>query len=64
MAKRPAESPAENEHLMERSSIEETLKKALKRVQANRGSAGVDRMTLQQLPEFLREQWPVTENNC
>ena len=60
MAKRPAESPAENEQLMEEVVERENLKKALKRVQANRGSAGVDRMTVQQLPEFLREQWPLT----
>ena len=59
MAKRPAESPAENEQLMEEVVERENLKKALKRVQAKRGSAGVDRMTVQQLPEFLREQWPV-----
>ena len=44
---------------MEEVVERENLKKALKRVQAKRGSAGVDRMTVQQLPEFLREQWPV-----
>ena len=59
MAKRPAESPVENEQLMEEVVERENLKKALKRVQANRGSAGVDRMTVQQLAGFLREQWPV-----
>jgi RNA-directed DNA polymerase len=33
-------------------------KRALARVKANKGSAGVDGMTVQQLPEFLRQHWP------
>jgi hypothetical protein len=30
----------------------------LKRVKANKGSAGVDGMTVQQLPEYLKQHWP------
>ncbi|RPJ83947.1 MAG: group II intron reverse transcriptase/maturase, partial [Acidobacteria bacterium] len=33
-------------------------KQALKRVKANKGSAGVDGMTVQQLPEYLKQHWP------
>jgi RNA-directed DNA polymerase len=36
----------------------ENLKSALKRVVSNRGSAGVDGMTVEQLTPFLREHWP------
>ncbi|MEE8386415.1 MAG: group II intron reverse transcriptase/maturase, partial [Dehalococcoidia bacterium] len=32
--------------------------KALKRVQANKGSAGVDGMTVKQLPAYLAKHWP------
>ena len=31
---------------------------ALKRVQKNKGCAGVDGMTVEQLPEFLKAKWP------
>jgi RNA-directed DNA polymerase len=31
---------------------------ALKQVKANRGSAGVDGMTVDQLPRYLRQHWP------
>ena len=31
---------------------------ALKRVKANQGSAGIDGMTVEQLPDYLTQQWP------
>jgi RNA-directed DNA polymerase len=34
------------------------LRRALKRVQANKGSPGVDGMTVQELPDHLRQEWP------
>ena len=40
------------EQLMEEVCGRENCKQALKRVKANKGSAGVDGMTVQQLPEF------------
>jgi len=57
-AKRGTESPAIGEQLMEEVCERENCKQALKRVKANKGSPGVDRMTVQQLPEYLKEYWP------
>jgi RNA-directed DNA polymerase len=34
------------------------LRRALKRVQGNKGSPGVDGMTVQELPGYLRQEWP------
>src|ERR1700733_8279262 len=56
--KRGTESPAIAEQLMEEVCGRENCKQALKRVKANKGSAGVDGMTVQQLPEFLKKHWP------
>ena len=56
--KRGTESPAITEQLMEEVCERENCKQALKRVKANKGSAGVDGMTVQQLPEFLKQHWP------
>jgi RNA-directed DNA polymerase len=58
VAKRPAESPAESERLMEEVVERENLKEALKRVRANKGSPGVDGMTVHALPDHLKEHWP------
>jgi RNA-directed DNA polymerase len=56
--KRGIESPAIAEQLMEEVCGRENCKQALKRVKANKGSAGVDGMTVQQLPEHLKQHWP------
>jgi len=56
--KRGTESPAIAERLMEEVCGRENCKQALKRVKANKGSAGVDGMTVRQLPEFLKQHWP------
>jgi RNA-directed DNA polymerase len=58
-AKRGTESPAIGEQLMEEVCERENCKQALARVKANKGSAGVDGMTVQQLPEHLKQHWPV-----
>jgi RNA-directed DNA polymerase len=58
-AKRGTESPAISEQLMEEVCERENCKRALARVKANKGSAGVDGMTVQQLPEHLKQHWPV-----
>jgi RNA-directed DNA polymerase len=46
------------EALMEEVLRRENLFAALKRVQANKGAPGVDGMTVDELPEYLREAWP------
>jgi RNA-directed DNA polymerase len=55
--KRGTESPAITEQWMEEVCGRENCKQALKRVKANKGSAGVDGMTVQQLPEYLKQHW-------
>ena len=55
---RGIESPAMAEQLMEEVCGRENCKQALQRVKANKGSAGVDGMTVQQLPEHLKQHWP------
>ena len=57
-AKRKAESPAMGKRRMEEVCERENCKQALARVKANKGSAGVDGMTVQQLPEHLNQYWP------
>jgi len=56
--KRGMESPAIAEQWMEEVCGRENCKQALQRVKANKGSAGVDGMTVQQLPEYLKQHWP------
>jgi RNA-directed DNA polymerase len=52
------ESPAVSSGLMEEVCERGNLERALKRVQANKGSAGIDGMTVGELPAFLKERWP------
>jgi len=56
--KRGTESPAFGEQLMEEVCERENCKQALARVKANKGSPGGDGMTVQQLPEHLKQHWP------
>jgi len=58
VAERKAESPATTDGLMEEILDPENLKEALKRVKGNKGSAGVDRMTVDELTDHLRKHWP------
>src|SRR6202167_3564161 len=58
LAKRKSESLAGTERLMEEVCELENCKQALARVKANKGSAGVDGMTVNELPEFLKQHWP------
>ena len=43
---------------MEEVCERDNLKEALRRVQANKGAAGVDGMTVDALPDHLRQHWP------
>ena len=56
--KRGIESPAIAEQLMEEVCGRENCKQALKRVKANKGSPGVDSMTVHDLPGYLIQHWP------
>jgi RNA-directed DNA polymerase len=56
MAKHRTESLAGTERLMEEVCELENCKQALQRVKANKGSPGVDRMTVDELPEYLKQQ--------
>jgi RNA-directed DNA polymerase len=56
--KRGTESPAIAEQLMEDVCGRENCKQALKRVKANKGSPGVDGMTVHDLPGYLKQHWP------
>jgi len=55
MAKRQSESLAGTERLMEEVCELENCKQALQRVKANKGSPGVDGMTVDELPEYLKQ---------
>ena len=57
VAKREAESPA-SEQLMEEVCGRQNCRQALARVKRNKGSAGVDGMTVEQLPAHLKQHWP------
>lgn len=57
-AERGIESPASTDRLMEEVVEAENLRRALKRVKANKGSPGIDGMTVEQLPAYLKEHWP------
>jgi RNA-directed DNA polymerase len=52
------ESPASTNQLMEEVCERENLKEALRQVKANKGSGGVDGMTVDQLPDYLKQHWP------
>ncbi len=57
-AERRAESAAIGERLMEEVCERENCKQALARVKANKGSPGVDGMTVGDLPGYLKQHWP------
>src|ERR1700693_6583303 len=52
------ERPAVGGPSMEAVVERENLKKALARVKRNKGAGGVDRMSIDDLPAYLKEHWP------
>jgi RNA-directed DNA polymerase len=52
------ESPASTNRLMEEVCERENLKEALRRVKANKGSPGVDGMTVDAMTDYLKQHWP------
>jgi RNA-directed DNA polymerase len=52
------ESPARTSRLMEEVCERENLKEALRRVKANKGSAGADGITVGGITDYLKQHWP------
>jgi RNA-directed DNA polymerase len=52
------ERPANTNQIMEEVCERANLKEALRQVRSNKGSAGVDRMTVDQLGDYLKQHWP------
>src|SRR6202047_4323981 len=52
------ERPADTRRIMEEVCERKNLKEALRQVRGNKGSAGVARMTVDQLGDYLKEHWP------
>jgi RNA-directed DNA polymerase len=57
-AKTVTGTSAGNAKVMERVVERENLLRALKQVRKNGGSAGIDRMTVEELTPYLKEHWP------
>jgi len=57
-AKRTPEDPALPVLLMEEICQRENLRKALQRVRQNKGSPGIDGMTVNKLSSYLKKHWP------
>ena len=58
MATSGSESPAKTNRSMEAVCERGNLKEALRQVKANKGSPGVDGMTVVALSDYLRQHWP------
>src|SRR6478672_4606919 len=52
------ERPANTCRILEEICERANLKEALRQVKGNKGSAGVDRMTVDQLGSYLKQHWP------
>ena len=64
MAKHRTESLAGTERLMEEVCELENCKQGLQRVKGNKGSPGVDGMTVDELPEYLKQHGLEIGNSC
>jgi len=53
------EPPADTSRIMEEVCERRNLKEALRQVMGNKGSAGIDRMMVDQLGDYLKQHWPV-----
>ena len=52
------ENPASTNRMMEAVCERENLKAALRQVRANKGSPGVDGMTVVGIQDYLKQHWP------
>src|SRR5215210_6674155 len=57
-SRRVSINPALSDDLMERVLVPENLRNAWHQVKANYGAPGVDGMTIEDFPAFVREHWP------
>jgi RNA-directed DNA polymerase len=55
--RRVVEPPDPNDHLLEQILSRDNVLKAWKRVKANKGKPGIDRMSVDDFPEFARANW-------
>ena len=55
-------SVREQTMVMEQVLASENLHAAWRRVKANAGAPGIDGMTIEAFPEFVREQWPISRS--
>lgn len=51
------ELPDPNAHLLERILSRQNMQHAWKRVKANKGTSGIDNMSIKEFPAFAREHW-------
>ena len=58
------ENPANTNQLMEEVWERENRKQALQQVKANKGSPGIDGMTVEELPAICNSTGPLSGNNC
>ena len=54
---RTGKEPALNEHLLEKVLSPENLQTAWKRVRRNKGAPGIDGMSIEAFPEFMKDYW-------
>src|SRR3981189_1828644 len=52
------ERPANTRRIMEDICERANLKEALRQVKSNKGSAGIDGMTVDHLADYLKQHWP------
>jgi RNA-directed DNA polymerase len=55
---RRGDAPVVQDNLLECVLEADNLRRALRQVRRNRGAPGIDGMTVEELPEHLKEHWP------
>jgi len=58
IAEQEPESGGMSERLMEEICEPENMREALKRVEANKGAPGIDGITVDEIPGYLKKNWP------